>query len=512
MSHVRNSSLVAALMCLATVGCGSSSDEPSGAPPAAQVPRDSLPDGLFHDFLDGKYDGFGHPVGAQVWELESDCEPELGTRLDDSVAVDSATPAALCDKTSDSLGRGRFVLNTHALAERTCAGVDCDNAALELSVHDQDGNELASQTITLGQFGPALTYQNQSLTFSHYGDGPVNVRLGYLGGAALRVDYLELFRATRNLIVSPPSGGHDDQSAFVVEVVDPPSDFVLRASCGETDLTEIVAELLAAGDATRTDEEFRSTFEIPSPALLSHCPLPARVLFRLASTTSSTRAARVSVYDGQLPCSFEPGLTKVLLTGFEPFPADSSKDNSSEQAVFAFDDASVPGISVMRLLLPVEFDTAPDIAVSVIERCEPDVVIGFGQGRTTVDLETTAYNLKDSSAIAGGTPDNRGHIAGHDSIVTDGPAERGSGLPLSTILSALQDAQIAVNYSDDPGRYVCNNVFYRYMAAAESRGITAGFIHLPRIPSVDDEQRAMLARVVQEAVSAAAPGPVGSEP
>jgi pyroglutamyl-peptidase len=197
------------------------------------------------------------------------------------------------------------------------------------------------------------------------------------------------------------------------------------------------------------------------------------------------------------------GTTRVLLTGFEPFPAASNHDNSSEQAVSAFDPSAIPGISSMKLTLPVEFDTAPGIVSSAIERCAPDVVIGFGQGRSEVDLETTAYNLEDSSEVAGGVPDNRGHIPGGVSIVSGGPAELGTALPADTIRAALGAAGIAANLSDDPGRYVCNNVFYRIMTDSAGTNRVSGFVHLPYIHTVDDQDRAMLKAVVTEVVGRA---------
>ena len=110
---------------------------------------------------------------------------------------------------------------------------------------------------------------------------------------------------------------------------------------------------------------------------------------------------------------------------------------------------------------------------------------------------------KDSSAIAGGVPDNRGHIAGAESIVEEGPAELSTGLPAEALRDALLARGIAANLSDDPGRYVCNNIFYRIMTESNARGLASGFVHLPYIHTVDAEDRVMLQSVVGEAVSAA---------
>jgi pyroglutamyl-peptidase len=319
----------------------------------------------------------------------------------------------------------------------------------------------------------------------------------------VRVDYLELFRSSQNILVTPPSGVYDPNSSFVVEIQDPPSGFSLKADCDGTDLSDTLAALLQAGSATREDTEFRTTFTFPAAELGASCSLPTQIRFSVAVQSWVQATSRISLYEQEPPCTFTPGTTRVLLSGFEPFPADSTHDNSSKEAVQAFDPAAVPGISLMTLTLPVEFDTAPGIVKSAIDRCSPDVVIGFGQGRSQVDVETTAYNLEDSSEIAGGVPDNRGLIPGGTAIESGGPAERQTLLPAGSIAQALSGAGIEAGLSDDPGRYVCNDVFYTIMRATDQTPRVGGFVHLPYIYAVGDADRAMLKNVVTEVVSQA---------
>jgi pyroglutamyl-peptidase len=503
MARALSSSLLVSLL-LPLAACSSGEASDGARVPAAHAPRDSAPDGLYRDFLDGKYDGEGHPIGAQIWQAEDGCNAETGSREAEGRAYRPTDNDAglACSAASAPVGLGHFVLNVRALAFDACAGANCDAAALTLTVKNADGSLIDSKTIVASEFITPLDYRNVGLAFTHSADGPVTVEVAWAGQVGVRVDYVELFRSTRNILVTPPSGLFDPAASFVVELLDPPSGFSLGASCDGTDLTDAIAAALADGSATREDTEFRSTFTLPM-GLVATCPLPSRVRFDVQVGTWVQATSRVSLYAEEPPCTFVPDTTRVLLTGFEPFPADSSHDNSSEQAVGAFDPAAVPGISLMTLTLPVEFGTAPGIVKSAVERCAPDVVLGFGQGRNQVDLETTAYNLEDSSDIAGGVPDNRGLIPGGVAIEGDGPAERQTALPADSILAALSDAGITAGLSDDPGRYVCNDVFYGIMSASEGQPRVGGFVHLPYIHTVDDADRATLKQVVTEVVSQA---------
>jgi pyroglutamyl-peptidase len=205
------------------------------------------------------------------------------------------------------------------------------------------------------------------------------------------------------------------------------------------------------------------------------------------------------------PCVYEgdpDAPTKVLVTGFEPFPADAWHDNVSRVGVQAIDPSNLRGARLMRLVLPVEYDTTPGRIVDAIARCAPDVVIDFGQGGGSVAVEETAYNLKDTGEVPGGAPDNRGVIATATPIDPAGPTQRSTGLPLDAVAAAVEALGRTVRRSDDPGRYICNNVFYRVMGAVEGTGVRAGFIHLPYVTQFDDDDAAQWGRTLEAVVQA----------
>ncbi|MEZ4220313.1 MAG: pyroglutamyl-peptidase I [Polyangiaceae bacterium] len=497
-------SIVTAALALSLASaCGSSADpDERGAPTETKLPKDALPDGLFADFLDGKFDGTGHPLDAEVWQAESECAATtgfaMGSRQDFHPSFDAAGTA--CRANSKVIGRGRFTLNLRALAMAQCEGQACEGDVLRLRVSSTSGTALAERTVKSKEFLTAGTWQNVGLPFTNSADGAVTIEVEWLATARVQLDYAELFRTERQLILSPPSGVFDAAAELAFEAHDPPDGASLKLACDELDLTDTLSTLLANGTASEEITDYRRLVTVPAADLLTTCPTDTRLRVSVVTGSWVRATSRLTRQSTDAPCTFSPDTTRVLLTGFEPFPADSTRDNSSEQAVAAFDPASVPGISVMKLTLPVEFDTAAGMIQSVIARCQPDIVVGFGQGRSEVDLETTAYNKKDSSAIAGGVPDNRGIIAGGEPIVPSGPAELTSGLPVDAILADLQSQGIASGLSDDPGRYICNNLFYRIMTEAGSAGLRGGFVHLPRIANVTDADRDMLRNVVKSVV------------
>jgi len=128
--------------------------------------------------------------------------------------------------------------------------------------------------------------------------------------------------------------------------------------------------------------------------------------------------------------------------------------------------------------------------------CRPDVVISFGQGRSAIDVETTASNMKNTSAVAGGVPDNRGIIEAGTPIAEGGPLEVHTSLPAQEIAQALFQAGFEADTSTDPGRYICNNIFYEVMHNLGGDIQAAGFIHLARDPHIDEQERQRLGQVV----------------
>jgi len=166
-------------------------------------------------------------------------------------------------------------------------------------------------------------------------------------------------------------------------------------------------------------------------------------------------------------------VTTVLLTGFEPFAGDAV--NPSWDAVQLVD---VPGVNLVKQLLPCGFDASLTVLRQAVEAHDPDLVIavGLAGGRDAITPERVAINLDDARI-----PDNSGRSPVDEPIVDGGPAAYFTGLPVKAGVAALQAADLPAAVSHSAGTFVCNHVFYglMHLIATERPGLRGGFVHVP---------------------------------
>ena len=160
-------------------------------------------------------------------------------------------------------------------------------------------------------------------------------------------------------------------------------------------------------------------------------------------------------------------MTRVLLTGFEPFGGETV--NPSWQAVEAVARDWAGPETVIAVQLPVVFDESIDRAIA---EHRPDLVISVGQagGRSAIEVERVAINVQDARI-----PDNAGAQPIDEPVVAGGPAAHFSGLPIKAAVAALVAAGIPSAVSQTAGTYTCNHVFYRL----RDLGAHGGFVHVP---------------------------------
>jgi pyroglutamyl-peptidase len=189
----------------------------------------------------------------------------------------------------------------------------------------------------------------------------------------------------------------------------------------------------------------------------------------------------------------------ILVSGFEPF--DPPWGNSSGEAARALDGRVVAGARVAGIVLPVVYGEAGRALAAEVARVRPRAIVCLGMADAPLRVEEIAVDRADDAR-----PDNRGVVRkGGLRAREREPESRASTLPLDAILETWRGLGIEAGRSASAGRFVCNDLFYDAMRAAEAHGIArAGFIHVPhpkRFRSGEIDQ-AGVNRAVEAAIGA----------
>ena len=162
-------------------------------------------------------------------------------------------------------------------------------------------------------------------------------------------------------------------------------------------------------------------------------------------------------------------MTKVLLTGFEPFGKASS--NPSGEIV-----KQISGDNIITAILPVAYAQSAERLLALIAEHNPDVVICLGQaeGRTQITPEKVAINLDDARLA-----DNEGVLRNDVKILEDGPDAYFSTLPIKEIVEAIKATGVPASVSLSAGAFLCNHVFYIAQNKFAGTKVRSGFVHVP---------------------------------
>lgn len=174
-------------------------------------------------------------------------------------------------------------------------------------------------------------------------------------------------------------------------------------------------------------------------------------------------------------------MMKLLLSGFEPFGGHTI--NPTQSLLQAMEDYSFTDISLElhTILLPVHYDECVELLLAEVEKFQPDIIIacGLAAGRTAVNLERIAVNIKDIEASS--YADNRNERPQDIPIRANGPDGLFSTLPIRVITDRLIENGIPAVISNTAGTFICNNVMYGMLdyIKQSSPGVLAGFVHFP---------------------------------
>ena len=175
---------------------------------------------------------------------------------------------------------------------------------------------------------------------------------------------------------------------------------------------------------------------------------------------------------------------KILVTGFEPFNGGSI--NPSEQIVHRL--TAPEGVTLIKKILPVEFQKAGIQLKELFHEYRPDVVLSIGQagGRAEITVERIAINIDCVKSSNGSKilPDNAGNVPVDEPIEAEGAPAYFSTLPIWKLVEVIQNQGIPAAISNTAGTYVCNHVMYvnLHQATTKYPNMKAGFIHVPFLP------------------------------
>ena len=178
-------------------------------------------------------------------------------------------------------------------------------------------------------------------------------------------------------------------------------------------------------------------------------------------------------------------MKNILVCGFEPFGSEAI--NPSWEAVAGLSDV-IGEYRIHKLLLPVVFSEAAEIAIKCAEELSVDDVLCIGQagGRDAITPEQVGINLRYAKI-----PDNKGNKPLDEEIIKGGPVAYFSTLPVRKMTEAITSSGIASSVSYSAGAYVCNDLLYTLLNHFDGTKTRVGFIHIPysheqgKAPSMD---------------------------
>ncbi len=173
---------------------------------------------------------------------------------------------------------------------------------------------------------------------------------------------------------------------------------------------------------------------------------------------------------------------KLLITTFEAFGNDT--ENSSAEAAKLLPE-QINGWDVVRRTLPVTYDGSIKSLYAMLDEISPDAVVCLGQagGRAHITPELAAVNFRDAAI-----PDNDGVFGERKPVIPGAPDGYLTRLPVFEMVEGMKKAGIPAQVSTTAGTYVCNNVMFALLHRV--KGIPAGFIHVPYMPSQVKDNRA----------------------
>lgn len=186
-------------------------------------------------------------------------------------------------------------------------------------------------------------------------------------------------------------------------------------------------------------------------------------------------------------------MTRLLITGFGPFPGAPENPTEALVRALATEPAEAFGSSAFKaVVLKTDYRRSWAALRRLYSSFSPDVVVHFGLSSkaSAIHLECVGRNAIDPEK-----PDASGQKPESDRIGRGGPHTLASTIPANAIARALERAGFPVVLSEDAGGYVCNATLYRSLRAAPpTRRI--GFAHVPPSEKISAEHLLAAAKII----------------
>ena len=191
-------------------------------------------------------------------------------------------------------------------------------------------------------------------------------------------------------------------------------------------------------------------------------------------------------------------MSKLLLTGFEPYGGDS--ENVSWAVAEEVTALGVDGVDIGLELMPVSFNRVGSALRRAVALHHPDFVVMLGQTRVAscVKLERVALNLMDSER-----GDNDGYKPDERPIDPLGEAARFTTVSIKKVQAALKGVGVESVISNSGGLYVCNCLYYQALKfSQECSSLPIIFVHLPSCKGLHDTPSDLVSKPFEELVLA----------
>ena len=166
-------------------------------------------------------------------------------------------------------------------------------------------------------------------------------------------------------------------------------------------------------------------------------------------------------------------MDKIALTGFTVF--SNHTVNPTEILVKKFQSIN----DINAQVVPVSYVESSRVARTIEGKVL--LMMGLAAGRKEISLERYAWNESKASI-----PDCDGILCNGGKINKEGDERLETNIDIAEIERRLIDEGIPTKISTDPGRYVCNNIYYTALSSSNRPSL---FVHFPLLADMDEEKQ-----------------------